>query len=81
MDPYKECHLEMVMDGPKQPYGRRRGETPVPYGYCPQCGAPGIKRSKPSRGDDWCVGFRHAYPSDHALVHPTAAPHPLVGTR
>lgn len=81
IDPYKDLHLEMVPDR-KPGFGRRRGETPAPFGYCPQCGAAGIKRSKSRLGDDWCVN-NHAYPSDHAFPHPPGPEvgYPLVGSR
>lgn len=36
------------------------------YGFCPECGAPGITRQKCLNGNDTCVAG-HAYPSSNAL--------------
>lgn len=39
------------------------------YGYCPQCGAPGITRERRINGNDKC-GNGHIYPSIDALNKP-----------
>lgn len=45
---------------------------PVPYGYCPACGGPGVRRTG---GRDTCVRG-HEYASALALLTPTVAPNP-----
>lgn len=39
----------------------------APYGYCPQCGAPGVQRD--TTGDDICENA-HVYPSKDAVAKP-----------
>lgn len=39
----------------------------VPYGFCPQCGAPGEMRERRINGDDICKNG-HKYPSRNALT-------------
>jgi hypothetical protein len=41
----------------------------TPYGYCPTCKAPGIKRERRPDGNDMCINW-HVYPSITALKEP-----------
>lgn len=41
------------------------GEREAPYGYCPECGAPGVMRERRPDGDDKCSNG-HRYPSRSA---------------
>ena len=41
--------------------------NPNPYAFCPQCGAPGIARSRGLNGNDICANG-HEYPSQHAAT-------------
>jgi hypothetical protein len=40
--------------------------TEAPYGYCPQCGAPGKSRERRLGGNDECANG-HTYPSADAI--------------
>ncbi|MCH8178174.1 MAG: hypothetical protein IIA02_00110 [Proteobacteria bacterium] len=40
-------------------------EREAPYGYCPECGAPGVTRERRPDGDDKCSNG-HRYPSRSA---------------
>lgn len=42
-------------------------ELASPYGYCPKCGARGVRRERRPNGNDTCVN-RHVYPSRSALT-------------
>ena len=42
------------------------------YGYCPECGAPGVTRERRPDGNDRCANG-HTYPSRAALSQPQAA--------
>jgi hypothetical protein len=37
------------------------------YGYCPQCGAPGVDRERRRNGNDYCANG-HTYPSSTAIA-------------
>lgn len=48
----------------------------APYGYCPECGEPGVTRERRPDGDDKCVNG-HRYPSRNAHnAQPTPEPLP-----
>lgn len=47
--------------------------TASPYGYCPQCGAPGIARERRIGGNDRCQKG-HDYPSLTAVAEKDVAP-------
>jgi hypothetical protein len=50
----------------------RENPQPVPdppYGYCPHCGSPGVKRERRPNGDDTCSNG-HKYPSASAMIQP-----------
>lgn len=52
----------------KPPLGLRpaaQTEREAPYGYCPECGAPGVTRERRPDGDDKCSNG-HRYPSRSA---------------
>ena len=49
---------------PKRP-AAQAGERDAPYGYCPECGAPGVMRERKPDGDDKCSNG-HRYPSRSA---------------
>lgn len=42
-------------------------ETPHPYGYCTQCGSPGLTRERRINGNDTCTNG-HVYPSSLARI-------------
>ena len=44
-----------------------------PYGFCPVCGLPGVKRERRPGGNDVCAG-NHCYPSRDALKEPRPTP-------
>lgn len=44
----------------------------APYGYCPDCGAPGVTRERRLNGNDYCENG-HPYPSSSALDAPRRA--------
>ena len=55
------------------------------YGFCPECGAPGVTRERRPNGNDTCTNG-HTYPSADAtlLPKPAVCPKPLLpepGTR
>lgn len=46
-------------------------EREAPYGYCPECGAPGVTRERRPDGDDKCSnGHRYPSRSAHASLPP-----------
>lgn len=49
------------------------GERAAPYGYCPECGAPGVMRERRPDGDDKCSNG-HQYPSRTAHASLTTQP-------
>lgn len=44
----------------------------IGYGYCPQCGSPGVSRERRINGNDQC-GNGHVYPSRASLKSPQPA--------
>lgn len=47
-------------------------DEPPPYGYCPECGAPGFSRERRRNGNDECEAG-HVYPSKTAKPQPRSA--------
>jgi hypothetical protein len=46
--------------------------NPFPYGLCPICGAPGVRRERRPNGNDTCENG-HVYPSAQAKPHTPVA--------
>lgn len=42
------------------------------YGYCPECGAPGVRRERCPNGNDECEAG-HSYPSRDSVNEPSKA--------
>lgn len=55
------CKLHKPVERP----AAQEGEREAPYGYCPECGAPGVMRERRPDGDDKCSNG-HRYPSRSA---------------
>ena len=49
----------------------------APYGFCPQCGAPGVAREKRPNGDDVCENGHH-YASASSILPPVEHVEPEV---
>ena len=60
-------------------FGKRRDEDSElkkgdkGYGFCPECGAPGVSRERRPNGDDRCANG-HIYPSAVSTPTPIKTP-------
>jgi hypothetical protein len=57
---------------PEEPKAAPVATKANPYGYCPVCGAPGVRRERRPDGNDECASG-HRYASAKALIPPKSA--------